>query len=91
MEELIKDLNVVINNTNYKELKRKQAETTKLHDEQAAANTEKQKEEKGNVDPFIEDKLLSELTTAERNLVLNDASQDRQPPLRIVDQPTWSL
>ena len=82
MEELIQDLNVVINNTNYKELKRKQAETTKLHDERAAANTEKQKEEKGDIDPFIEDKLLSELTTAERNLVLNDASQDNQPPLR---------
>jgi len=82
MEELIQDLHVVLNSANYRELESKKAETTKSHDEQAAANSERQKKEKGHMEPLTEDKLLSELTTEERNLVLNDASQDKQPPLR---------
>tara|TARA_B110001452_G_scaffold127949_1_gene106307 strand:- start:68 stop:1939 length:1872 start_codon:yes stop_codon:yes gene_type:complete len=82
MEELIQDLNVVLNSANFRELESKKAETAKEHDEQAAANSERQEKERGHMEPLFEDKLLSELTTEERNLVLNDISQDNQPPLR---------
>ena len=77
MEELIQDLNVVLNSANYKELESKKAETTKRHDEGAAANSERQEKEKDHTKSLTEGgKLLNELTTEQRNLVLNDASKD---------------
>ena len=79
MEELIQNLNVVINKANYKELKREKEEIEKRHKERAEANSEKEQTESINEDEG--GKLLKDLTTTERNLVLNDASEDDQPPL----------
>ena len=71
----------MLNSANFRELEGKRAETTQAQNETARANSDRQKEE-GNKEPLLEDKLLSELTMEERNLVLNDASQDVDPPLR---------
>ena len=73
MEELIQDLYVVLNSANFVELESRKTEIARAHDEEAAANSERQRKEKGHSEPLIEDKLLSELTTEERNMVLNDA------------------
>ena len=80
MEELIKDLNVMINHTNYRKLKLKHEEDTKKQVEIAEGNTERERAEGGRSQEY-EDKLLNELTTAERHLLLIDAKNNTKPPL----------
>ena len=84
MAELIQDLNVVINRVNFKTLKDNITENNKIHNDIAQENTDKEREQQeGEIKPPLsEDKILNELTMAERNLLLNDASQDTEPPLR---------
>ena len=81
MEELILDLHVVLNSANFRELESKKTESTRALIATAMANTDKQNKE-GHKQPLMEDKLLSELTLAERTMVLNDASHDVNPPLK---------
>ena len=81
MAELIQDLNVVVNHVNFRTLHNQIEENSTKYDNMAKKNTNKG--ETGRIwDDYNEGKLLSELTTEERDLLFNDASGNTDPPLR---------
>ena len=81
MEDLIKELNVVINHTNLREPKKAEAKEARRERKKAQVNTPE-----GEAPLDFADKTLQELTPKERLLLLKDSENNTKPPLTILIQ-----